>query len=85
MKILSIDGWNTAEGWEWNQWYTVGDISKEEFERLDTDEKILDWFFGKEYIYHKEDCVVYDDEYNIVIESADTGEPLYAIEYGPEY
>ena len=85
MKILSIDGWNTAEGWEWNQWYEVGEISKAEFERLDTDEKILDWFFGKEYIYHKEDCVVYDDEYNIVIESADTGEPLYAIEYGPEY
>jgi len=35
MKVLSIDAWgNKKEGYEWNNWFTVGEISKEDFENL---------------------------------------------------
>lgn len=88
MKILSIDAWANEEGWDWNAWYTVGEISKEEFEKLNTNRKILKWFRDNEFLGNKSQglCGVEDDQYNIVItERKNRDRPLYAIEYGSEY
>jgi hypothetical protein len=86
MRILSIDTWaGDEEGtWEWNNWFYIGDITKEEFETLDTDEKVLE-FMSIDYIRNTELCGVEDNQYNIIITDKRDGRPLYAIEYGPEY
>ena len=88
MKVLSIDAWGNKEnGYEWNQWYNVGDIAKEEFEKLDTDKKIATWFFENGYTTNADmrSITIEDDQYNIVICEKKSGMPLFAIEYGPEY
>lgn len=87
MNIISIDAWgNEEDGFDWNVWYKIGSISKEEFETLDTDEKILSWLHEAGYL--ASDSMAHygvsDDEYNVVISNAETTEPLIAIEYGPE-
>jgi len=87
MKILSIDAWAESEGgWTWNNWFTVGNITKEEFEKLDTNRKLIK-FFRKEFLTGKSKgrVSVYDDQYNICLCDRSNGRPLYAIEYGPEY
>jgi len=39
-EILSIDAWgNKKDGYEWNQWFNVGNIEKSVFETLDTNKK----------------------------------------------
>jgi len=85
MKILSIDAWaGDEEGmWDWNAWYTVGEISKEEFETLDTDEKILEWAC-KDLITYADLCGVEDDQYNVLITDKSNGRPLYAFAYGED-
>lgn len=87
MKILSIDAWRNPEGWDWNAWYKVGEISKENFEKLNTNRKILKFFRDEGYLSSNSagKCSVDDDQYNIVICDRSNGRPLYAIEYGPEY
>lgn len=88
MRILSIDAWGEPEGgWTWNNWFKVGEISKEEFEALDTNRKVLKYFRDEGYLEPTSQglCGVEDDQYNIVITERRTGRPLYAIEYGPEY
>ena len=88
MKVLSIDAWgNKEDGYEWNAWYTVGDISKEEFEKLDTNKKIAQWFYDNGYttIFDLRKITIEDDQYNIVIRGKKSGDPMFAIEYGPEY
>jgi len=87
MKILSIDAWRNEEGWEWDQWHYFGDISKEEFETLDTDQKILTWFFESGYTTTDDMELAYveDDQYNKTVCDKSTGQPVFAIEYGPEY
>ena len=88
MKILSIDAWgNQEDGYEWNAWYTVGNIDKDTFESLDTDQKIADYLFENDYITSNnlDDMTIEDDQYNIVIKDKETDRPLFAIEYGPEY
>jgi len=83
MKILSIDAWAEPEGgWTWNNWFKVGEISKEEFEKLDTNRKILKWF-RQEYLSDKSigKCGVEDDGYNTIITERKNGRPLYAVEH----
>jgi hypothetical protein len=84
MKILSIDAWANEDGWDWNNWWKVGEISKEEFESLDTDEKIIEWFC-KDHVTFADLVDVEDDQYNVVIVDKSNRRPLFAIEYGPEY
>ena len=87
MKVLSIDAWAEPEGgWSWNSWFTVGEITKEEFEKLDTNRKILKWF-RQEYLSDKSvwKCGVDNDGYNIVITERSNNRPLFCIEFGPEY
>lgn len=89
MRVLSIDAWgNKQEGYEWNAWYNVGEISKETFETLKTDKQFATWF--KENGYTTSDdmrqiTIENYDEYNVVICEKKTGRPLFAIEYGREY
>ena len=88
MKILSIDAWgNGQDGYDWNDWFNVGSISKEEFETLKTDKDYRLWFRRNGYTTtaNARKCYIGDDKYNIVIYSKKSGAPLYAIEYGPEY
>ena len=88
MKILSIDAWgNKKDGYEWNNWFHVGDISKERFEKLKTDNDYGDWFFYNGFTTTNDvgEYFIDDDQYNIIIGDKKTGCPIFAIEYGPEY
>jgi hypothetical protein len=88
MKILSIDAWASPDGgWDWNQWFHVGDIDKEEFEELKTNRQYIKWFRDNEYITKDSagKVGIHDDQYNIVLIQRKDGMPLFAIEYGPEY
>lgn len=87
MKILSIDAWRDGNGWTWNNWFNVGSIEKEEFEKLTTNRKIIKWFRDNDFLSEKSKgkVSVDDDQYNMVICEKSNGRPLYAIEYGPEY
>lgn len=88
MKVLSIDAWgNKKDGYEWNNWFTVGEISKEDFENLKTDKDIAIWFCENGFTVNSDmrQILIDDDQYNIVIIEKKTGRPLFAIEYGREY
>lgn len=88
MRILSIDAWgNKEDGYEWNNWFNVGTISKEEFESLKTDKQVAAWFHANGFTTSSDMRSIYieDDQYNIVICEKKTMLPLFAIEYGPEY
>jgi len=89
MKVLSIDAWAGDEPftWDWNNWFTVGEISKEEFERLKTDQDYATWFYEEGYTTTDDLslCFIDDDQYNITVCDKSDGRPVFAIEYGPEY
>lgn len=88
MKVLSIDAWgNKDEGYQWNNWFTVGEITKEDFEKLKTDKDYALWFHENGFTNNADMrlILIEDDQYNIVICEKKTGQPLFAIEYGPEY
>jgi len=88
MKILLIDALHDGQGWGWNNWHIVGSITKEEFESLGTNRKILKWFRDNNFLSKtgsQGKCFVEDDQHNIVVGERSNRRPLYAIEYGPEY
>ena len=88
MNILSIDAWRDGHGWTWNNWLHCGDIDKATFESLKTNRAILRYLSndaGALSDASKGRVCVEDDGYNVVICDKSTGEPLIAIEYGPEY
>ena len=88
MRILSIDAWgNKKEGYDWNNCFTVGEISKSEFELLKTDKDFTNWMRnnGFQSCGDLRQIRIEDDQYNIVFVWRKTDRPLYAIEYGPEY
>ena len=87
MKILSIDAWKEYNGWTWNNWFSVGSITKKDFESLKNNRQILKYFRDEGYLNEGSQglCGVYDDQYNIVITDRANNRPLFAIEYGPEY
>lgn len=83
MRILSIDVWgNKEEGWDWNAWYKVGAIDKEDFEAI---KDYKQWFIDGGYVNEKYPLEIEDDGHNIVIQDKETSEPLFAIEYGNHY
>lgn len=71
----------------WNNWFVVGNISKEDFETLKTDQDYLSWFYEKGYINTDSPIIleIMDDQYNIIVCNSETQRPLLAIEYGLEY
>ena len=87
LNILSIDAWAEPVGWTWNNWFKVGTISKEDFEKLNTTRKVLKYMRGEGYLTGNSigKCTVEDDEYNVVVCDRKNFRPLYAIEYGPVY
>ena len=87
MKVLSIDAWRDGSGWTWNALYTVGEVDKATFETLNTSRKQIKWFRDECYLTAESagKVAIDDDGYNIVVTARGTGQPLFAIEYGPEY
>lgn len=89
LRILSIDAWREPDGgWFWNNWFHVGSISGEDFERIEGNaRKTLKWFRDNGYLKSTSGgkCEVDDDQYNLVICARSMHEPLFAIEYGCAY
>lgn len=88
MRVLSIDAWgNKQDGYDWNNWHNVGTISKLDFEALKTDKQIAQWFMDNGFTTTSDmrQITIEDDQHNIVICEKKSGQPLFAIEYGPEY
>jgi len=81
--VLSIDAWgNPEDGYEWNQWFHVGTIELD----LDAENReIIQAMVNAGYLTPKglDVATVEDDGYNLVIIDKETGEPAFAIEYGP--
>ena len=86
-KVLSIDAWgNSEDGWEWNNWFNVGNIELSESEMDDerlTIARMIDQGFLRPGVEKK--VYVNDDQYNLVIVDKETHEPIFAIEYGSHY
>lgn len=82
LTVLSIDAWADGDGWGWNSWSKVGEAD-ESFCDL-SDESKLDWFVSQRYLSkrYKHECIVIDDGHNYVLTIIESGEPLYAVEYG---
>ena len=87
MKILSIDAWAEEDGWTWNNWFHVGDISKEDFEKLKTDKQIAVWFHNNGFTTTSDmrTILIEDDQYNVVLCEKKSRRPIFCIEYGNSY
>lgn len=85
LKILSIDAWRDEDGWTWNDYYKVGEISHEDFAKLNTTRKLLNYMRRKGYLGSGSIGKVSVDEpgcYADVfteIQARGTREPLFAI------
>ena len=80
-RVLSIDAWRESEGgWEWNNWFHVGDIDS----LPESNRAILKLMRDEGFLteYSKGRVYVDDDQYNIVICDRSNHMPLFAIEYG---
>ena len=96
-NILSIDAWgNKNEGYDWNSWHKVGTIDKgmldyltnsEHYDNAAQDRNLITYMIENGYIKagSEELVSVEDDQYNIVFCAKESGEPFFAIEYGPLY
>ena len=85
MRIISIEAWKDESGWFWNDWYKIGSISTQDLRKLDTNRKLIKYMRDSHYLSHYSKgriSVNTSDEYNILFENKNTGEPLYAIEIG---
>lgn len=81
-KVLSIDAWgNDEDGWDWNQWFHAGEI---DIDINADDSTVLRAMHEGGWLRTADPALVrvVDDQYNLVIVAAGTGEPLFAIEYG---
>lgn len=79
-KILSIDAWgNENEGYEWNNWFNVGEIT---LPLNPSNDQILNCAKNAGYITQIEGGDIEDDQYNYVIVDKNSREPIFAIEYG---
>jgi hypothetical protein len=70
ISILSIDAWANGSGWDWNNWFRVGEIDKATLDTLDTDEKLLAWMVAEGYLNAGlvigKTVEIDDDQYNVV-------------------
>lgn len=80
-RILSVDAWRDGGGWQWNNWFHVGDIERTASFKP---RPLLRELRERMYLSPRSvgRVAVEDDGYNIVIKDKNTGEPLFAIEYG---
>lgn len=89
LNVLSIDAWRTADGWTWNNWHKVGSVDADTINAFAPDgalnvRKFLNWARTEGYL-SKNSCgkvTCEDDQYNYVILTKGTREPLYAVPYG---
>ena len=80
-RILSIDAWgNKKDGYEWNNWFTVGEIDSIPDTNKDIIQLMIDEGFLKPGVNKLVE--IDDDQYNLVILDKKTKQPLFAIEYG---
>ena len=79
-NVISIDAWRDNEGWSWNQWFDVGTI---ELDNLNN-RHVLSAMREQGYLADnsKGKVSIDDDQYNLVICSRNTNEPIFAIVYG---
>ena len=80
--VLSIDAWADPEGgWEWNQWFDVGRIEVD-IEKPDQD--LIQSMIDAGYLTPASIGLaeLHDDGFNVVFSNKETGEPVFAIEYG---
>jgi hypothetical protein len=87
MRILQIDAWRNSDGWDWNDWFKIGEIDRDEFEELDSNRKLLRWLREAGILSDSSAGKLYieDDQYNLIICKRGTNRPLLAIEYGVEF
>jgi len=80
-KVLSIDAVRHIGSWEWNSWYSAGEI---EIDIDGSNRSILKAMRKEDFLGDdsKGKITVKDDEYNIMILNKNTLEPIFAIEYG---
>jgi hypothetical protein len=79
-RVLSIDAWRYGDGWTWNDWRKMGEVTF----IPTTKRKILKMLREEGFLSDasKGTVSVEDDQYNVVVFDRATGEPLIAIEYG---
>lgn len=82
VSILSIDAWNSPEGWTWNQWFKRGTCDASIADR--SPREILAFMREQGYTSEasKGRTAIEDDGYNVVILDRSTRKPLFAIAYG---
>lgn len=82
VSILSIDAWNSPEGWTWNNWHKVGSVDVSICNR--SHRAILAFMRREGYLGAGSigRVAIEDDQYNVVIVAKGTREPLFAIAYG---
>ena len=87
MRLLSIDAWREENGFVWNDWFKIGDIEKADFEKLNTNRKLIKYMRDNGYLGPNSQGLVSvnDDGYNVTFCERSNGRPVFAIEYGPEY
>lgn len=82
-RLLSIDAWRNESGWDWNNWYTVGEIDTAAV-NIDSNRALLKYMRDEGYLTEASKGRVYidDDQYNLVVCERANHRPLFAIEYG---
>lgn len=84
INILSIDAWADGDdGWTWNAWHKVGTCPLSLCDQSGL--AIILYMVREAYLLPDaaHTVAVEDDQYNMVIIDKETGEPLFALEYGP--
>lgn len=70
ISILSIDAWADGSGWTWNNWFRIGEIDSEDFDRLGSDEEMVAFMIDEGFLSPGlivgKTVEVDDDQYNIV-------------------
>jgi hypothetical protein len=86
-SILNIDAWRDAEGWWWNNWWKIGNISVTDLEKCNTPRKLFTWLRKEGFLTLDSagKLRLEDDQHNFVVVRKRDGMPLLAIEYAPVY
>lgn len=83
INVLSIEAWAEGEdSWRWNSWRKVGTCP---LATCDLEPAAIIRFMIDEGYLHDaaaDRVELDDDQYNLVIVNKETGEPLFALEYG---
>jgi len=82
--LLSIDAWRSGQGgWDWNNWHR---LEEDIYIAPDLSNRALIKFFRDDLNLindkSKGKVSIEDDDYNIILQIRQTGEPIYALCYG---